>query len=272
MSSNNKTGLTRQQHAARMKSERDRAQAKRRNFQTAVIILVVIALVALASFAISGQKNKHADVTATPSGLTHNGGIVYDQQTFTGSSTPSTTVEPVKVIVFEDFQCPICRNFEQTNGAFLQQQVESGAISVEYVPVSFLDAQSTTEYSSRALGAAMCVYADQGAQVFRKFHDLLYANQPDEGSAGLSDSQLAQIAKQTGSLTAGACIEDQKYKTWATSTKDRIFTMSDSAGTKVSGTPTVWVDGKAVSGPKQNGQSTMARVADLRDAIATAAN
>ena len=63
--------------------------------------------------------------------------------------------------------------------------------------MAFLDRASTTNYSSRALDAAAAV-VDTAPGSFQAFHDLLYANQPEEGSAGLTDAQLLDYAVQAG--------------------------------------------------------------------------
>lgn len=66
------------------------------------------------------------------------------------------------------------------------------------------------------------------------------------------------------------CVNDETYLTWALGTSDSTANVRDAAGKKVSGTPTIWVDGRAVEGSEQDGQATMARVADLRKAITAA--
>ena len=116
----------------------------------------------------------------------------------------------------------------------------------------------------------MCVFQDKGAKAFVVFHDLLYANQPKENSDGLPNSQLADYAKQSGATSAAGCVNYETYLTWALGTGDSTAKVKDAEGKKVTGTPTIWVDGKAVEGSEQNGQATMAGVADIQKAISAA--
>ena len=69
----------------------------------------------------------------------------------------------------------------------LKSWASRAIVKLVYKPVAFLDRASTTNYSSRALDAAAAV-VDTAPGSFQAFHDLLYANQPEEGSAGLTDA------------------------------------------------------------------------------------
>ncbi len=44
----------------------------------------------------------------------------------------------------------------------------------------------------------MCVLDKGGVEDYKKFHDLLYANQPPENTAGPEDAALIDYAKQVG--------------------------------------------------------------------------
>ena len=65
--------------------------------------------------------------------------------------------KPVKVVLYIDFICPVCKNFETQYNETLTKPPNEGKISVEYRPLGFLDTRSTTNYSSRAANAAACV-------------------------------------------------------------------------------------------------------------------
>ncbi|MGY1640140.1 thioredoxin domain-containing protein [Geodermatophilus sp. SYSU D00703] len=123
---------------------------------------------------------------------------------------------PVTVDVYEDFQCPICASFEATSGATLDRLVEDGAIRLVYHPIAFLDRASTTDYSTRALNAAGVVLDRAGVEAFVRFHDLLFAQQPPEGGAGLSDDRLVDLAAQAGASDAavGDGIRNRAFGDW----------------------------------------------------------
>lgn len=267
MATRNDDKRSRQQRAEQMRKQRERAEKRRRNMLTVGIVVVVVVLIVAAGFAIKSQVDKNNGPAVTPNGLTKDGGVVYDQKAATGKAATNTS--PVDVVLYEDFQCPVCKAFEQVNASFLQQQVTSGAISIEYRPIAFLDNENNNEYSTRALNASMCVYEDKGAKAYQAFLNLLYPNQPDESTgSGLPDAQLADYAEQAGAASGvSSCINSGTYEDWAATTTDRAFKSKDSSGTPVQGTPAVWVNGKVVEGAQGN----FPVVNELQAAIAAAA-
>jgi protein-disulfide isomerase len=152
---------------------------------------------------------------------------------------------PKTVDTYVDFMCPICNQFEQTYGETLQQLSSDGTITLNIHPISILDRQSQgTEYSTRSASAAYCVADDDPANVLT-FLQTLYANQPSEGSTGLTDDQLVQYATQSGASDAVAsCITDGTYKKYVTAkTRDTPV----QPGASGIATPTIVVDGTVLS-------------------------
>lgn len=224
-------------NAAQSRAERANAalaeQQHRERTRRLLLIGGVVAgllIVVVGAFVVQSQRTtvgKKAD--AVPSGLTGGYGVVVGQ-----ASAPTT------LRVYEDFQCPICRDFEAATKDRLRAAVDAGKIRLEYHMVAFLDRASTTDYSSRALNAAAVVLDTSGVDTFLAFHDLLYAHQPAEGSAGLSDQQLVSYAVQAGA-DEGAVkpgIDNQKFHQWTVNATDQM------SKDGVTGTPTVFVDGK----------------------------
>jgi protein-disulfide isomerase len=145
----------------------------------------------------------------------------------------------VLIDAYEDFQCPFCRMFEEQAGPTLRQLAVEHVASVVYHPLAFLDAASTTQYSSRASSASGCA-ADAGR--FLDFHDILYANQPPEGSAGLSDEVLIELGAGLGIGDADfpRCVAARAYFPWS------AFVAARAIARGVHGTPTVFVNGTPV--------------------------
>jgi protein-disulfide isomerase len=254
----------RQQRAARaeqMRKEREKADRKQRNVITIGIVTVVIVLIAAAGFAINKSSNANSSsgkyIVPTKVSDAKNFGFDYTAVDAGGKAG----AKPVTLVLYEDFQCPICKAFEQANGAFLSQQVESGAITIQYRPFAFLNTPANDNYSDRAASAGICVYEKGGAVAFKQFHDILYTNQPAEGGAGLSDTALIGYAKQAGASGLNSCINSGKYVPWVKKAKDK------GAADKVSGTPTVVINGKVVTGTG----GAVPQVADLQKAISAAA-
>ena len=108
---------------------------------------------------------------------------------------------------------------------------------MQYHPIAILDrASNGTEYSTRA--AAASAAAAEGGK-FAEYHQALFANQPAEGSAGLTNAKLIELGKSVG-LTDAAfadAVTDKTYEAWVTKVTDT----ASSRG--VTGTPTVLVNG-----------------------------
>ena len=236
----------RQQRAARaeqMRKERDRADRRQRNFISIGIVLVVIVLIAIGGYAVSKASKDNADSSALiypASSDRKTFGFDYTSQDAGGVAQAS---DAVVVTVTEDFQCPVCRTFEEQSGPFLEELVKKGEIVVNYRPISFLDRASRNEFSSRAANAAMCVLDEGGATAYKKFHDLVYANQPEENTLGPENSVLVDWAAEAGVDGADKCISAEAYGPWLKKAYD------SAVDDGFSGTPWVRIDGKDVESP-----------------------
>ena len=146
--------------------------------------------------------------------------------------------------IYQDFQCPVCKQFEQVSGPTIDQLVASGQAKLVYHPVAILDRNSADNYSTRAAAAAGCAADDK---VFPQYLKLLYANQPEEGGPGLTTEQLTEFGKQAGAgPNFGQCVSDQTHAGWVTALTDQA------SKDGLSGTPTVKVNGKQISQPVPN--------------------
>lgn len=145
--------------------------------------------------------------------------------------------KPVKVVLYVDFICPACKNFEAQYNETLTSLRNEGKISVEYRPLGFLDAQSTTNYSSRAANAAACV-VNESPEKYADFVNALFEQQPAEGGAGLSDSDLKKMATDIGAKNIDKCVDDKTYRPYVK------YATAEAAAIGVTGTPTVFVEGK----------------------------
>ena len=240
-----------------MRKEREKADRRQRNLITVGIVVVVLALVGIGGYAVkttSDSRAQEKDVI-TPKGATADHGVVYTSEDAGGKAA----TDPVKVVLYEDFQCPVCQAFEQATGAFLEAALKQGDISIEYRMLAFLDRSSPNKYSSRSGSAAMCAFESGGAKAFKKVHDLFYANQPEEQTAGPEDPELVDMLKSAGvsGSKVESCVVTGKFIPWLTEGTEA------SRDEKVTGTPFVLVNGKHVSGPN----NTTPQLPDLQKAI-----
>ena len=162
------------------------------------------------------------------------------------SGTDSTVVTygkadaPHTLAVYEDFRCPYCRQLETTDGATMQALADGGTYKIEYHLATFLDKGLGGSGSRTALAAAGAAL-NQGVDAFKKFHDVLYANQPDEREDGFADvNHLLDLADEVPGLKTDAfvkAVQEGTYAPWAA----RVAQSFDDSG--VTGTPTVLLDG-----------------------------
>ncbi len=198
--------------AARLRQEQERRAKRTRRIAVgglvaAVLVLVVVfALVlrqgaatreAFDDVAFGGgeqdvQAPELADVTA-PGVSDDSGGV-----TVSADGVGSAGDAPVDVTVYLDFMCPFCGQFEAANGPVLAEKVAAGEVAVTYHVVSILDSQSAgTFYSTRAANAA-AVVAERDPEHYADFVTALFADQPAEGTAGLTDEEIADVAADAG--------------------------------------------------------------------------
>lgn len=202
---------------------------RRRNLLVVAAVAAVLVVVVVVGVVVQSRRDTAGAAATTPNGVTGGYSVVVGK-----ASAPRT------LTVYEDFQCPICREFESQTGTKLRAAVAAGKVRIDYRMVAFLDRASSTDYSSRALNAAAVVLDTSGVATFEKFHDLLYAHQPEEGSAGLTDDQLVQYAVQAGATESAVRpgIEGDDFHQWVVNATDQM------SKNGVNGTPTVLVDGK----------------------------
>jgi protein-disulfide isomerase len=230
--------------AEQMRKDRERAEKRQRNVVTLGIIGVVVALIVVGAYAVKSASDDRAQEKAVvpPKGATKDYGVVYTPKDAGGTAAK----DPVRVVIYEDMQCPICQRFEAANGQYLAQAVQKGEIEVEYRFVAFLDdlGASPNQYSRRASNAVLCARETSGPKAFKTLHDLLYANQPEEKTLGPENNALVETAISAGAKKDAVtpCILKGKFIPWL----EESTAAMQKAG--VTGTPTVRVDGKTIQG------------------------
>ncbi|MDP4585864.1 MAG: DsbA family protein [Microbacteriaceae bacterium] len=166
-------------------------------------------------------------------------------------ASPANANNVVEIALWVDYLCPICGQFEEANSAVIADLLERGAATIEIHPIAILTNRSQgTQYSLRAANAAGCV-ANNYPNSFLDFHNALYANQPDEGTEGLTDDELIALATGAGAgPEVESCINDGTFKDWVKSSTERAISGDiainnlDKKFTSVTGTPTVLINGK----------------------------
>lgn len=223
------------ERAATIRREQERVERRRRTIVVSAVVLVVLALIFGIGYAVQSSRDTTGAAATSPSGVVGTYAIP------AGNASAPVTVE-----IYEDFMCPICGEFEAATRQWLGQYVDQGKVYVNYRVISILDrASNGTEYSTRSANAAAAVLDTAGPVAFKKFHDLLYQNQPQEGSNGLSDQQLVDFAVQAGAPRdkVSKLVKDRAFEQWVKNATDAA---SKRAGFQ--GTPAVYVDGTQITG------------------------
>jgi protein-disulfide isomerase len=139
------------------------------------------------------------------------------------------------VDIYEDFQCPICQQFEGLNGEYINSLITEKKAAIRFNILSFLGTESVL-----AANAAAC---SNDEDKFLDFHLGLYANQPGaENSGEWSAERLIAIGEASGITSSSfkSCVNDLKYEGWVA----KVAEAASSAG--VNSTPTVFVNGKEI--------------------------
>jgi protein-disulfide isomerase len=253
---NQKPTRSEQREAARAKAKELRAQNAKKEKRSKLLIQVSVVLVALgiiggvaAVIAIEQANRAEAPVVSeVPKNLTEFGGIKLGVglQAFTETKTPTPDADgPIpEIVVYVDYQCPVCQAFDVPNSAQIRSWVDTGAATLEIRPISFLDRASLNKYSSRVANAAFCI-ANFEPDSYFDFHETMMLNQSEEGTEGHSDDAIFEFAKAAGagSEEVKGCIQAKSFGDYVIQHTDNVLA-EPQGGIKVSGTPTILVNGQ----------------------------
>ena len=205
---------------------------KQTNWFAIWVSVAVVAVVVIAGVAVVWINNSASAPGPAPEAAIVN----------TDTGAISVGDGPDVVATYIDFMCPICNQFEGIYAETLNSLVADGSITLEYHPVAILDrASQGTEYSTRSANALYCV-AVTSPDAVTPFISAMYANQPDEGTPGLTDEEIISIASGAGAGDVSSCITDRTYGGFVTEQTKTI--PRDAEGN--AGTPTVTFNGERI--------------------------
>jgi protein-disulfide isomerase len=237
---------------SKRQERRARMQKQQQRQRLGMIGLIVLGA-ALIVFAVVWPQIRPAGeiISVTPATLPNADGLSL------GDANAFITID-----VFEDFQCPACKTFtENTEPLIIQNLVATGKARYVFHNYSFLDGKGAGNNgeSDQAANASMCAN-EQGK--FWEMHDTLYANWNGENQGAFSDRRLQAMAESLG-LDVDAfnsCLNANKYEAEI----QADFDLGEEMG--VSGTPTVFVNGKRVG--QGNAVPSYQDIADQVNSIA----
>lgn len=230
--------------AARERSARERlaadrkkqaARAKQRRLLAIVLgSVVAVAVIVVGTVLIVDHQKKNGKAEV------HQGAVAPLARQPDGSVLMAQAgVTKPELEIFEDFQCPICRQFEQTSGKTVLELAQQGKVKVVYRPFHLFGQQKdpVKTNSLRSAEAALCVPADK----WISYHDALFKFQPTEGEKGFSPDDLVKWGKDVGVTDPNfeKCVRDGQKKSIVDSMTK--YALQDRG---VDGTPTVFLNGK----------------------------
>ena len=262
-----------QREAARAKAKALREQQQKGDKRKRVLIqlgiaasvIVAVGAVALTIFNASTQS------TAVPTNATFNDGVKVGTglKVFTPDFTPAPAPgeKPIEIIIYVDYQCPVCAVFELPNSEQIKNWVETGVATLEMHTLSFLDGRgSPNTFSSRAANASMCM-AEYSPDNFFDYNTRIFKSQPTEGAPGPVNPELIEFAKEVGATNIeklSSCINEKSFGNWIKAATDRALS-EPIPGTdiQVSGTPTILVNGEQYTWNKGEELASAARFAQF---------
>ena len=154
-----------------------------------------------------------------PSGHTPEGGVLVGD-TNAGKS----------MVLFEDPQCPYCREFEEVNGPLVTAALDARELAVEYRMRCFLGPESVRADNALVLAAE--------AGRFDELRRALFAAQPPEGTGGFTIEDLLRLGAEVG-LTDSAFasgVRGGRYANWVLR-REALYQSEDPQGT-----PAAWLN------------------------------
>lgn len=229
MSNKENRRKARMERAAEIRRQEEKRQRNRKIAIIGTVTAVLVVIIGV-GWLVQSQRDSSGEPSAAPQGATEEYGLVV------GPDDADS-----RVVVYEDFLCPACGAFEQVTVQQFEQLTDQGTVQVEYRPFELL---TQGDYSKRATNAFAAVLDAHGPEIAKEYHDLLYANQPQETGSLPDEDWLIDLAEEAGADPEQITqpIEDMAFEDWVENATDHA------SKDGVRATPTIRVDGEDVQG------------------------
>ncbi len=199
------------------------ARERRRNLLVGAGVVVAMLVVIGGGFLINQARDSSEDVDAASAGSSSYGLAIGDADA------------PREVVIYEDFLCPYCGQLEALSRDELDRLADEGKVRVDYRPFNLL----RTDYSVEAANAFKVVLDASGAEVAKKFHDVLFAEQPPEAGPYPDDDWLVERA-----VEAGADEDEVRPGIESLDQEEWVDDATDAAGAAgINSSPVILLDG-----------------------------
>lgn len=246
--------------SARERVKQMQAESEKKNRSSSLVFRIFVVLLSVAvvggivflSLNVGGSGNGAGDDEASTSGpapaaANTSGGITLASSTETEEGDDLGTVDATDVpaegkevdvdedtphiVIYADPNCVHCATFEAQNAEAIERWLDAGDVTVEYRMISYLDSGSSTNYSSRANNALMCM-ADESEENFLGYMTDIFAMQGEE----LSNDDMVQMAQEDHGTDISSCVNDGTYRGFIS------YATQEAQQSGVEGTPSVLLD------------------------------
>lgn len=197
-----------------------------------VIGLIAVGIIGL--FFLNNNSDSDSEQTAKEE-------IDYSNQPFLGEESA-----PVSIVEFGDYKCPNCKNFAETTVPLIVKEfVDSGKAKFYYFHYPFInvDSKRTAKFSE-------AVYHELGNNKFWEFHELIFKKQPEDIKYEKIDVFTKDFLTETLKEIASEDEVNKVVKYFDTKEPEDAWEQDNALGGKlgVTGTPTIFVNGKRFDG------------------------
>ncbi|HEX8965534.1 MAG TPA: DsbA family protein [Patescibacteria group bacterium] len=153
----------------------------------------------------------------------------------------------ITIVEFADFQCPFCKKwYEEVGKNIMKEYVDSGKVQFAFRHYAFLDKANfdkTSQDTESTWSAEASECANEQGK-FWEFHNYLFSHQGQENAGNFNKDKLKEFAKALNLNTDkfNSCLDSNRYK------EKVLQDFLDGQKAGVSGTPTVFIDGKPLVG------------------------
>jgi protein-disulfide isomerase len=198
-----------------------------------VISMVLLVVITGVVFSMMNQGKEQNASLAALDGIELKPAVTSSIDVDNGSAILFNPGQAKVIDIWEDPQCPVCKNFEDAMGDYIDSLIREKKATVRFHVLSFLGDESV-----RAANASFCA-ADEGQ--YLDFHKALYTVQsPLENSGFWSNETLVAIGNKIGikSDKFTKCVNDGEKVALVQANYESMQKFG------VQGTPTVFINGK----------------------------
>lgn len=209
-----------------------------------VIATILVVVVVVAVFVTQANKSGSYSGPVPKGGTSNAEGLRAYPDVKLQSGAPT-------VDIYEDFQCPICNELEKANGEQILQQAKTGKIKLVWHLMTFLEDNMSNQPASTIAANGLYCAADAGKAA--EYHKATFAGQRPEQQEAQGDTftkaDLKKYGKQAGITGAAltkfnSCVDKGTYNKYVKATAD------NATKNGVTGTPTLFINGKELSSSK----------------------